>query len=199
MRGLAVATLLTLVFLPALYVTWFRIKQPDPQALPEEHQQVRANISQRNPVEAHMTIDPTFLRASVFGVRRRSFTGGSTSRSSPPSTTTAAKIVFSVLPSKLRNRRRFMLISVFLASPGFCRSLDSRCEPECLHLIGVLSFDDEFRRRCCLGAEFRRNSGKLWRIALATTSSEGGTPGLMVRSQEPKEAQTRCGKATASY
>lgn len=37
MGGLAVATLLTLVFLPALYVTWFRIKQPDPQALAEGH------------------------------------------------------------------------------------------------------------------------------------------------------------------
>ncbi|MBV8578952.1 MAG: efflux RND transporter permease subunit, partial [Acetobacteraceae bacterium] len=32
MGGLAVATLLTLVFLPALYVTWFRIKQPDAAA-----------------------------------------------------------------------------------------------------------------------------------------------------------------------
>jgi hypothetical protein len=30
MGGLAVATLLTLVFLPALYVTWFRIKSPQP-------------------------------------------------------------------------------------------------------------------------------------------------------------------------
>jgi multidrug efflux pump subunit AcrB len=29
MGGLAVATLLTLIFLPALYVTWFRIKRPD--------------------------------------------------------------------------------------------------------------------------------------------------------------------------
>jgi multidrug efflux pump len=28
MGGLAVATLLTLVFLPALYVAWFRIKPP---------------------------------------------------------------------------------------------------------------------------------------------------------------------------
>jgi len=28
MGGLAVATLLTLVFLPALYVTWFRISSP---------------------------------------------------------------------------------------------------------------------------------------------------------------------------
>ena len=30
MGGLAVATLLTLVFLPALYVAWFRIKRPHP-------------------------------------------------------------------------------------------------------------------------------------------------------------------------
>jgi multidrug efflux pump subunit AcrB len=29
MGGLAVATVLTLVFLPALYVAWFRIKRPD--------------------------------------------------------------------------------------------------------------------------------------------------------------------------
>jgi multidrug efflux pump subunit AcrB len=33
MGGLAVATLLTLVFLPALYVTWFRIKTPQPASL----------------------------------------------------------------------------------------------------------------------------------------------------------------------
>jgi multidrug efflux pump subunit AcrB len=32
MGGLAVATVLTLVFLPALYVAWFRIKRPDPNA-----------------------------------------------------------------------------------------------------------------------------------------------------------------------
>jgi multidrug efflux pump subunit AcrB len=32
MGGLLVATLLTLVFLPALYVTWFRIKRPHPDA-----------------------------------------------------------------------------------------------------------------------------------------------------------------------
>jgi Cu/Ag efflux pump CusA len=31
MSGLLVATLLTLVFLPALYVAWFRIKEPDGQ------------------------------------------------------------------------------------------------------------------------------------------------------------------------
>ena len=34
MGGLAIATLLTLVFLPALYVAWFRIKRPDPDACP---------------------------------------------------------------------------------------------------------------------------------------------------------------------
>ena len=37
----------------------------------------------------------------------------------------------------------------------------------------------------------------LWRRALAATSAEGGMPGRMVRSQEPKASQTRCGKATA--
>jgi multidrug efflux pump subunit AcrB len=31
MGGLAVATMLTLVFLPALYVAWFRIKEPSPR------------------------------------------------------------------------------------------------------------------------------------------------------------------------
>jgi len=35
MGGLAVATVLTLVFLPALYVTWFRIKSPRPDAIQE--------------------------------------------------------------------------------------------------------------------------------------------------------------------
>jgi hypothetical protein len=29
-------------------------------------------------------------------------------------------------------------------SPGFCRNFGSGCEPECLHFIGVLSFDGEF-------------------------------------------------------
>jgi hypothetical protein len=32
MGGLAVATVLTLVFLPALYVTWFRVKRPHQDA-----------------------------------------------------------------------------------------------------------------------------------------------------------------------
>ena len=32
MGGLAGATALTLVFLPALYVAWFRIKKPEPDA-----------------------------------------------------------------------------------------------------------------------------------------------------------------------
>ena len=32
-----------------------------------------------------------------------------------------------------------------LVSPGFWPNLGSGGEPECLHFIGVLSFDDEFR------------------------------------------------------
>jgi multidrug efflux pump len=34
MGGLAIATLLTLIFLPALYVTWFRIRRPQPNIEP---------------------------------------------------------------------------------------------------------------------------------------------------------------------
>jgi multidrug efflux pump subunit AcrB len=33
MGGLAVATLLTLIFLPALYVIWHRIKRPQPDSI----------------------------------------------------------------------------------------------------------------------------------------------------------------------
>ncbi|MDB5394306.1 MAG: family transporter [Rhodospirillales bacterium] len=36
--GLAVATALTLVFLPALYVAWFRVKEPLPEAMPQAAQ-----------------------------------------------------------------------------------------------------------------------------------------------------------------
>jgi multidrug efflux pump subunit AcrB len=51
MGGLAVATLLTLVFLPALYVIWFRIKQPIPQALAERPRHVEAGSPQPNSLE----------------------------------------------------------------------------------------------------------------------------------------------------
>ena len=35
MGGLLVATVLTLIFLPALYVTWFRVSEPVANAVPE--------------------------------------------------------------------------------------------------------------------------------------------------------------------
>ena len=35
--GLAVATVLTLIFLPALYVTWFRIRRPPAEASESLH------------------------------------------------------------------------------------------------------------------------------------------------------------------
>jgi hypothetical protein len=41
MGGLAVATVLTLIFLPALYVTWFRIKRPHLDASQEQTATVR--------------------------------------------------------------------------------------------------------------------------------------------------------------
>jgi multidrug efflux pump subunit AcrB len=52
MGGLAVATLLTLVFLPALYVAWFRIRQPNTQALADRPHLLREDLSQGHSVEA---------------------------------------------------------------------------------------------------------------------------------------------------
>jgi hypothetical protein len=39
----------------------------------------------------------------------------------------------------------------------------------------------------------RRNSGSDCRSAFATTNSDGGMPGRMVRSQDPKESQNKLG------
>ena len=50
MGGLAVATLLTLVFLPALYVTWFRIKRPHPDASQEIGSSATRHSSGGSPV-----------------------------------------------------------------------------------------------------------------------------------------------------
>ena len=38
--GLAVATVLTLIFLPALYVAWFRIAEPAASTVPVEQSEV---------------------------------------------------------------------------------------------------------------------------------------------------------------
>ena len=38
-----------------------------------------------------------------------------------------------------------------LASPGFWRNLGSGSEAECLHLIGILAFADEFREAVACG------------------------------------------------
>ena len=47
--------------------------------------------------------------------------------------------------------------------------------------------------RGSLFAVAMRNSESVWRSAFATTNSEGGMPGRMVRSQDPNESQTRLG------
>ena len=83
-----------------------------------------------------------------------------------------------------------------LVSPGFGEiSAQEASRNACILSVSCRSMTN-FAKMLAV-AEFRRNSGMLWRRALATTSSEGGMPGRMVRSQEPKASQTRCGKATA--
>ena len=39
--GIVVGTVLTLLFLPALYVTWFRVKEPKPEAIAPTPARVR--------------------------------------------------------------------------------------------------------------------------------------------------------------
>ena len=55
MGGIIVGTLLTLLFLPALYVAWFRIKAPEPGA--PGHQQDRSNA--RSATLAPAVVDPS--------------------------------------------------------------------------------------------------------------------------------------------
>ena len=50
-------------------------------------------------------------------------------------------------------------------------------------MLAVAEFEEKFRDALAQG--------------IGHDSSEGGMPGRMVRSQEPKAPQTRCGKATA--
>jgi multidrug efflux pump subunit AcrB len=57
MGGLAVATLLTLVFLPALYVTWFRIKRPDPEAGSNMHPEQIEPLGHGKVVEHHSQLE----------------------------------------------------------------------------------------------------------------------------------------------
>src|SRR5271166_7068000 len=94
-------------------------------------------------------------------------------------------------------RRQAKNALVFLLeSPGFAQNFGSCGEVEGLHLVGVLTFGDEFREML-VWSGFNRNSGRRWRSAVATTSSEGRMPGRMVRNQDPKEFQTSWGYATA--
>ena len=60
MGGLAIATVLTLVFLPALYVTWFRIKRPrpdDPQVADAE--QIQEHKPPRDQTEPERVLEQT--------------------------------------------------------------------------------------------------------------------------------------------
>jgi len=54
MGGIIVGTMLTLLFLPALYVAWFRIKEPDSAA---DDQHIAANVCELQaglPAESHV-------------------------------------------------------------------------------------------------------------------------------------------------
>jgi hypothetical protein len=60
MGGLAVATVLTLVFLPALYVAWFRVKRPNPDTRSPMHfDEVPDHESVRGEEVGHTVLEPS--------------------------------------------------------------------------------------------------------------------------------------------
>jgi hypothetical protein len=78
--------------------------------------------------------------------------------------------------------------SSLLKSPSFC----SRSQTESPHNFCVLPLSDEFGERIAFCGSHEK-FGSVWRSAFATTNSEGGMPGRMVRSQGSNESQTRLG------
>src|ERR1700739_2212555 len=80
-------------------------------------------------------------------------------------------------------------ISIILKSAGF--SHDAKRNPCMLVVSWRLAMN--FAREPFF-AEPRRKSGSMWRRALATTNSDGGMPGRMVRSHDPNESPNQLGR-----
>ena len=89
-------------------------------------------------------------------------------------------------------KRRYSVMS-FTRESGVCEEFGYQAarRKACILLVSCRSVTNLVKMEL-LGVS-KRNSGRLWRSAMATTSSEGGMPGRMVRSQEPKEFQTSRG------
>ena len=47
MGGLAVATILTLFFVPALYAAWFRVRRPDDEPMPKKTKEGPGSVDAR--------------------------------------------------------------------------------------------------------------------------------------------------------
>src|SRR5580658_9148450 len=99
----------------------------------------------------------------------------------------------------MEHRCQFCLGLILSRESGVCEEFGYQAarRKACILLVSCRSVTN-FVKMELLGA-FKRNSGRLWRSVMATTRSEGGLPGRMVRSQEPKEFQTSRGWATARY
>ena len=87
----------------------------------------------------------------------------------------------------------FSALSTELLSSGFGRNFGSGCDRNASILsVSCRSMTNFVKMLPAAG--FKRNSGRPWRRALATTSSEGGMPGRMVRSQDRRRPRRAAGR-----
>src|SRR5580693_8852522 len=95
-------------------------------------------------------------------------------------------------PSELAWENGFAALIQFSRVPVFVYEAKRKIGMFCMSCRSAMNFVRE-----SLFAGPMRNPGSVWRSAFATTNSDGGMPGRMVRNQDPNESQTSLGATTA--
>jgi len=100
--------------------------------------------------------------------------------------------------AKVTYQRITVTQQLFLRAPSSSQKVNqaTSLKPSTLFksILSVMNF-----LRIDFGEASERNSGKVFRSAIAVICSEGATPMRMVLNQEPKEENTSCGNDTDRY
>lgn len=96
-----------------------------------------------------------------------------------------------------KNRHQRTILHNFLGDSRVRFFVQEAKRKICIFCVSWRSVMNFVRESLFAGA--RRKSGSVCRRAFATTNSDGGMPGRMVRSQDPNESQTSLVAATARY